>query len=70
MKLLFDFFPILLFFIAYKFGDIYLATLTAIAASIVQVGISRYRIGRFEKLPLITLGTLVILGGCYPIFTQ
>ena len=63
MKLLFDFFPIALFFIAYKFGDIYLATLTAIAASIAQVAISRYKTGHFEKIPLITLGTIVLLGG-------
>lgn len=63
MKFLFDFFPIVLFFVAYKFGDIYLATLTAMAASVVQVGISRYKTGHFEKLPLITLATIVILGG-------
>jgi len=63
MKFLFDFFPIALFFIAYKMGDIYLATITAIVASVVQVLWSRYKTGRFEKLPLITLGTIVILGG-------
>ena len=63
MKFLFDFFPIALFFIAYKMGDIYLATITAIVASVVQVLWSRYKTGRFEKLPLITLGTIVVLGG-------
>ncbi len=63
MKFLFDLFPIALFFIAYKMGDIYLATITAIVASIVQVAWSRYKTGQFEKLPLITLGTIVILGG-------
>lgn len=63
MKFLFDFFPIALFFIAFKMGDIYLATMTAIVASVVQVLWSRYKTGRFEKLPLITLGTIVILGG-------
>lgn len=63
MKFLFDFFPIALFFIAFKMGDIYLATVTAIVASVVQVIWSRYKTGRFEKLPLITLGTIVILGG-------
>jgi intracellular septation protein len=63
MKFLFDFFPIALFFIAYKMGDIYLATITAIIASAVHVLWSRYKTGRFEKLPLITLGMIVILGG-------
>lgn len=62
MKFLFDFFPIALFFIAYKMGDIYLATITAIVATVIQVLWSRYKTGRFEKLPLITLGTLVVLG--------
>ena len=35
MKFLFDFFPILLFFVAYKFYGIYTATGVAIAASFV-----------------------------------
>jgi len=68
MKFLFDFFPILLFFIAYKLGDIYYATATAIAASFVQVLWSRYKKGYFEKMPLFTLITLVILGGSTLIF--
>lgn len=63
MKLLFDFFPIALFFAAYKIGGIYLATVTAIVSSIAQVLWSRYKTGKFEKLPLITLGTILILGG-------
>ena len=63
MKILADLFPIILFFIAYKLGDIYLATLVAILASGVQVLWSRYHNGRFEKLPLITLATLIVLGG-------
>lgn len=63
MKFLFEFFPILLFFLAYKLGDIYLATSTAIIASLVQVGWSRYSKGHFEKMPLVTLGTITLLGG-------
>lgn len=38
MKLLFDFFPIILFFTVFKLKDIYWATATAIAASILQIG--------------------------------
>ena len=37
MKLLFDLFPIILFFIAFKAFDIYVATTAAIAATIVQI---------------------------------
>jgi len=68
MKILADLFPIILFFITYKLGDIYLATLVAILASGVQVLWSRYSKGRFEKLPLITLATLMVLGGATLIF--
>lgn len=68
MKFLFDFFPILLFFAAYKFGDIYYATATAILASLIQVLWSRYRLGHFEKLQLFTLLTLILLGGSTLLF--
>ncbi|MCB2028286.1 MAG: septation protein IspZ, partial [Rhodoferax sp.] len=36
MKILIDFFPILLFFGAYKFYDIYVATGILMAATVVQ----------------------------------
>jgi intracellular septation protein len=63
MKILFDFLPIVLFFIAYKLGDIYIATITAIIASLLGVLWSRYQSGRFEKMPLITLAMVSVLGG-------
>lgn len=63
MKLLFDFFPILLFFIAYKVWDIYAATAVAIAASVVQVGAHWWRHRRLENMHLVTLGLVVVLGG-------
>lgn len=63
MKFLVDFFPILLFFIAYKFYGIYTATAVAIAASFVQVAAFWLKHRRFENMHLITLGLIVILGG-------
>ncbi|MGE0081043.1 MAG: septation protein A [Thiohalomonadaceae bacterium] len=63
MKLLFDFFPILLFFIAYKVWDIYAATAVAIAASAVQVAVHWWRHRRVENMHLLTLGLVVVLGG-------
>jgi intracellular septation protein len=63
MKLLIDFFPIILFFVAYKLYGIYVATVTAIAASLVQVAWLRWRHGRFEPMPLITLGLIAVFGG-------
>lgn len=63
MKFLFDFFPILLFFVAYKTFDIYVATATAIVATFVQVGWVWFRQRRIEKMHVITLGIIVLFGG-------
>lgn len=63
MKLLFDFFPILLFFIAYKVFDIYVATAVAIAASFVQVGYSWFKTRKIETMHLVTLVIIVVFGG-------
>lgn len=63
MKFLFDFFPILLFFVAYKLYDIYVATATVIVATIVQVSIFWLKHHRFEKMHLITLALILLFGG-------
>ena len=63
MKFLFDFFPILLFFIAYKLYGIYAATAVAIAASFLQVSLYWLKHRRFEKMHLVTLALIVVLGG-------
>ena len=63
MKLLFDFFPILLFFIAYKAADIYVATAVAIAATFLQVGISWLKTRTVATMQLVTLVILVVFGG-------
>jgi len=62
MKLLFDFFPIFLFFIAYKIYGIYVATAVIIVSSIVQVSFFWFKNHRVEKMHLITLILVVILG--------
>lgn len=62
MKLLFDFFPVLLFFIAYKVDGIYTATAVAIAATILQLGVYWYKFRRFETMHLATLALLVVFG--------
>lgn len=63
MKFLYDFFPILLFFIAYKIYGIYAATIVAMAASFIQVGGFWLKHRRFENMHLITLGLIIVLGG-------
>jgi intracellular septation protein len=63
MKFLFDFFPILLFFIAYKVADIYVATGVAIASSVAQVSYMWLRHRRVENMHWITLVLVVVFGG-------
>ena len=63
MKLLFDLFPVLLFFVAYKMYDIFVATGVAIAASVVQLGAFWFMHRRFETMHVVTLCALVVFGG-------
>ena len=68
-KMLFDFFPIILFFAAYQLphenptSGIIFATGVAIIASIIQVIYTKWRHTRVERMQLVTLGLLVFLGG-------
>ena len=62
MKALLDFVPILLFFGAYKFYDIYVATAVLMAATVVQTGIL-YAIDRkLSAMQKITLALILVFG--------
>jgi len=63
MKLFFDFLPIIVFFVAYKLGNIYLATALAILAVFAQISINLLRGKRPDMMQLITLGMITLLGG-------
>lgn len=63
MKLLLDFLPIAIFFVAYKFGDIYVATAVAIVATIVQIALLRWKNGRVEPMQWLGLAIIVVFGG-------
>lgn len=63
MKFLIDFFPVILFLIAYKFTNIYTATMVIIIASFVQVGALWLINRKVEKMHLISLALFVVLGG-------
>jgi intracellular septation protein len=62
-KLLFDLFPIILFFIAFKFADIYTATAVAIAATIGQILWLKLRGKHVEVMQWVSLGVIVVFGG-------
>ena len=63
MKLLLDFFPIILFFVAFKIWGIYAATAVAIVATIAQIGWLRYKTGKVEPMQWVSLGVIVLFGG-------
>jgi intracellular septation protein len=62
MKLLFDFFPIIVFFACYKLYGIYHATAVAMVAAVLQVVFYRLKHQRYEKMHLISLALIVVLG--------
>jgi len=63
MKILFDFFPIFIFFIAFKFAGIYAATAVFLIATCLQMAIYWIMYRRFEKMHIITFVLGLILGG-------
>lgn len=63
MKFLFDFFPVIVFFAAFKIYGIYVATAASIAAAALQVGLFWLRHRRFERMHLFTLAILAVFGG-------
>lgn len=63
MKLLIDFFPIILFFVAFKVWGIYTATAVAIVATIAQIAYLRVRHGKVEPMQWVSLGVIVLFGG-------
>lgn len=63
MKLFLDFLPLLLFFIAFKYAGIYIATAVAIAASVIIIAYMRLRGHRIEPMQWLSLGVIVVFGG-------
>jgi intracellular septation protein len=87
MKLLFDLFPIILFFVAYQFGSahpesaqaildalgvhlggatkpgVFLATVVAILATLVQVAWAKLKHGKVETMLWISFALIVVFGG-------
>jgi intracellular septation protein len=62
MQMLFDFFPIILFFISYKVAGIFVATAVAMAASLLQVGFSWVKHKKFELMQIVSLVIITLLG--------
>lgn len=63
MKLVFDLFPLILFFVAYRAFDIFVATGVAMAAAVAQVAWLRARRHKIETMHVINLLVIVLFGG-------
>lgn len=63
IKILLDFLPIALFFAAYKFFNIMIATQVAIAASLLQLIWLKITTGKVQTANLISFLSILILGG-------
>ena len=63
MQLLFDFFPVIAFFVAYKLADIYVATGVIIVAVVLQTAIQWIRFRKVSSMALISGGLVLVFGG-------
>ena len=63
MKLLIDFLPIAVFFVAFKLFDIWVATGVAIAATVAQIAWLRWSTGKVEPMQWLSLAVIVLFGG-------
>ena len=63
MQFLADYFPLLLFFAAFKLWDIYVATGVAIVASVAQIAYFRWRRGKVEVVHWLSLAIIAVFGG-------
>lgn len=63
MKILFDFFPIIIFFTFYKLYGIMLATSSAIITSLIQIIYLKIKYKKIPKTHLISFYSILILGG-------
>ncbi len=68
MKFFYDFLPIILFFVAYKFFGIYVATAVAIGAAIIQATWFYIQHRKLEKMHIINVSVLVVFGGATLLF--
>ena len=68
MKFFFDIFPVILFFIAFKLGDIFIATGVAIAATFAQIGWVWFKHRKVDTMLWASLGIITVFGGMTLIF--
>jgi len=68
MKFLFDLFPVILFFVAFKFGDIFVATGVAIAATFGQIAWVWFKHRKVDTMLWVSLAIVTFFGSMTLIF--
>lgn len=63
MQLIFEFIPVIAFFVAYKLADIYVATAVLIGAVIIHSAVQWVRTRTISKMQLISAGLVLVFGG-------
>jgi len=63
MKFLYDLFPVILFFIAFKLAGIYVATGVAIGATVLQIGLLAALGKKIDAMLWVSFGIIVVFGG-------
>ncbi len=63
LNLFYDFFVVLLFFIAFKWYGIYVATAVGIAGSVLQVILTRFFRKKYDKKQLLVMAIFLVFGG-------
>lgn len=67
-KLLFDLFPLILFFVAFRYADIFTATAVAMAAGVAQIAWLKLRGAAIETMHWINLTIIIVFGGATLLF--
>lgn len=63
MKLLFDLFPVILFFVTFKFAGVFTATAASMVATLAQVAWVKYRHGKVDTMLWVSFGIITVFGG-------
>ncbi len=63
MQLLFDFLPVIAFFVAYKLANIYVATVVIIIATVLQVSVYWLRNRRVNPMHIVSASLVLVFGG-------
>jgi intracellular septation protein len=62
MQMFYEILPVFLFFLAFKFFDIYVATIVGIVATTAQVLLTRLITGKWDRKQVITMAIFVVFG--------